>query len=192
MLDDGAKLYSAAAQVTPRDEIAKQGMRHFDQMEAPEVERPEEVFFHEKMPGENAFVMLENEKLGLAAILHFDAETFPLLCEWKCMRAGDYALGLEPTTFRGCQPQRRPCERDADLSGTGRVPGVHDHAGVYGGSRRDRPVQAGGRKGAVTPTVLRICVNENPTHSGMIRDALGFPLFFHSVWFQPGRLLVIL
>ena len=98
MLDDGAKLYSAAAQVTPRDEIAKQGMHTFDQMEAPEAERPEEVFFHEKMPGENAFVMLENEKLGLAAILHFDAKTFPLLCEWKCMRAGDYALGLEPTT----------------------------------------------------------------------------------------------
>ena len=25
-------------------------------------------------------------------------EKLPLLCEWKCMRAGEYALGLEPTT----------------------------------------------------------------------------------------------
>ena len=42
--------------------------------------------------------MLHNEKLGLAAIVHFDQKVFPLMCEWKCMRAGEYALGLEPTT----------------------------------------------------------------------------------------------
>ena len=41
--------------------------------------------------------MLHNEKLGAAAILKYDASVLPLLCEWKCMMAGDYALGLEPT-----------------------------------------------------------------------------------------------
>ena len=42
--------------------------------------------------------MLHNEKLGLAAVIRYDKSVFPLLCEWKCMRAGEYALGLEPTT----------------------------------------------------------------------------------------------
>ena len=42
--------------------------------------------------------MLHNEKLGLAAIIRFDKKVLPLMCEWKCMRAGEYALGLEPTT----------------------------------------------------------------------------------------------
>ena len=31
-------------------------------------------------------------------LIRFDGTVLPLLCEWKCMRAGDYALGLEPTT----------------------------------------------------------------------------------------------
>ena len=98
MLDEGARIYSSAAQVTPRDEIAAGGMHNYELMEAPGIERPEEVFFHRQLPDENAFVMLHNEKLQLAAILHFDAKALPILCEWKCMRAGDYALGLEPTT----------------------------------------------------------------------------------------------
>ncbi len=98
MLGAGAKLYSSAASVKPRDGIAAQGMAQYDRMEAPGIERPEECFFHEEFKDPDAFVMLHNETLQLAAIVHFDAKRFPLLCEWKCMRAGDYALGLEPTT----------------------------------------------------------------------------------------------
>jgi hypothetical protein len=56
------------------------------------------MLFPRRIQGEDAFVMIHNEALQLAAIVHFDAAVFPLLCEWKCMRAGDYALGLEPTT----------------------------------------------------------------------------------------------
>ena len=98
MLDAGAKIYSSAASVAPRDDIAAKGIDQYDLMEAPEIERPEECFFHSDFPDQSAFVMLCNEKLKLAAIVRFDPKVFPLLCEWKCMRAGDYALGLEPTT----------------------------------------------------------------------------------------------
>ena len=42
--------------------------------------------------------MLHNERMGMAAVIRSDKLVFPLLCEWKCMRAGEYALGLEPTT----------------------------------------------------------------------------------------------
>ena len=27
----------------------------------------------------------------------YDPRVLPIFCQWKCMRAGDYALGLEPT-----------------------------------------------------------------------------------------------
>lgn len=99
LLDDGARVYGSSRRVEPRDEIARQGLDKYDRMEHPGIGRPEECFFHTEEPDpERAFAMLVNEKLGMAAILRFDGRVFPLLCEWKCMMAGDYALGLEPTT----------------------------------------------------------------------------------------------
>ncbi|MDD4080852.1 MAG: aldose 1-epimerase family protein [Eubacteriales bacterium] len=98
LLDEGARVYSTAGLVSPRDEIAKSGYKDHAVIEAPGVQRPEECFFHTRHPGKEAFAMLHNENLGMAAVLHFDANALPLLCQWKCMRAGDYALGLEPTT----------------------------------------------------------------------------------------------
>lgn len=97
MLDVGAKIYSNAKVVEPRDEFAKSGMDKYDLAEEPGVGREEQCYFHTGMDKEG-FAMIHNEKLGMAAIVRFDSETFPLLCEWKCMRAGEYAMGLEPTT----------------------------------------------------------------------------------------------
>ena len=97
MLDEGARVYTSAGQIAPRDEIAQANFDKHSLMEAPGVLRPEECFFHTAHPDE-AFAMLHNEALGMAALLQFDAKALPLLCQWKCMRAGDYALGLEPTT----------------------------------------------------------------------------------------------
>lgn len=98
LLDEGARVYTSAGKITPRDEIAEANFDKLSLMEAPGVLRPEECFFHTQHPDEGAFAMLHNEKLGMAALLQFDAKAMPLLCQWKCMRAGDYALGLEPTT----------------------------------------------------------------------------------------------
>ena len=97
MLDEGARVYTSAKAVAPRDETAKGGMDRWNVMDEPTAQRPEECFFHTGQPGD-AFAMLHNEKLGVAAVVRFDGEKLPLLCEWKCMREGDYALGLEPTT----------------------------------------------------------------------------------------------
>ncbi len=98
MLDEGARVYTSAGQITPRDDTAQANFDKHSLMEAPGVLRPEECFFHTQHPDTGAYAMLHNESLGMAAILHFDAKALPLLCQWKCMRAGDYALGLEPTT----------------------------------------------------------------------------------------------
>lgn len=98
MLDEGAKVYTSARKIEPRDDIATANKAKCHLIEAPTENRPEECFFHTDEPDPKAaWAMLENEKLGAAAILTFDGTVCPLLCEWKCMMAGDYALGLEPT-----------------------------------------------------------------------------------------------
>ncbi len=98
LLDAGAQIYVSARNVQPRDETAKAGFARCHDIEAPTVNRPEECFFHTDEPDpKHAWAMLHNEALATAAILTWDAESLPLMCEWKCMMAGDYALGLEPT-----------------------------------------------------------------------------------------------
>ncbi|MDO4548153.1 MAG: aldose 1-epimerase family protein [Clostridia bacterium] len=97
MLDAGAKVYTNAANVEPRDEWAKTGPGTYDVIDEPEIGRAEQCYFHTEFKGDSGIAMIHNEKLGLAAAIEFDRKAFPILCEWKCMMAGDYALGLEPT-----------------------------------------------------------------------------------------------
>ena len=119
MLDQGALVYSGAAQVTPRDEWAEKGPGSWDVMEEPEIGRAEQCYFHTDF--DQPMVLLHNEKLGVAAAVTFDKAAFPLICQWKCMMAGDYALGLEPTVAgvmgrryareQGVMPTLKPGER---------------------------------------------------------------------------------
>ena len=97
MLDAGGKVYVSAKKCVARDDFAAAGMDTHLVMEAPEIGRDEQCYFHTQCPEKEGFAMLHNEKLGMAGIVTYDSEALPLLCQWKCMRAGDYALGLEPT-----------------------------------------------------------------------------------------------
>ena len=57
----------------------------------------ETVYFYfteEKRPK----VWMRNPKLRLAATVEYERSQFPVLSVWKCLRSGDYALGIEPTT----------------------------------------------------------------------------------------------
>ncbi len=96
MLDAGAKAYFSTDTVIPRTPFAAQELSEHQLMIAPEVGREEQCYFHSGGAG-GQFAMLHNEKLGLAVVIHYNPAQCPVLCEWKCMRAGDYALGLEPT-----------------------------------------------------------------------------------------------
>jgi len=99
MLDTGAKAYFSAGKVTPRSDFAAEGMGNYFEMEEPGCGRDEQCYYHTEQPAEGeGFAMLHNEQLGIAAIIRFDKDVLPFMCEWKCMRAGEYALGLEPTT----------------------------------------------------------------------------------------------
>lgn len=97
LLDAGARVYTSAGRVKARDDIAQAGLARWNEMEEPSAKRPEECFFHTAQPRE-AFAMVHNPVQGFACAVDYDSGALPLLCEWKCMREGDYALGLEPTT----------------------------------------------------------------------------------------------
>ena len=99
ILDAGAKAYFSAGKIESRTAFAEQGIANYFEMEEPGCGRDEQCYYHTQWPEDReAFAMLHNEKLGIAAIVRFDKEVLPLMCQWKCMRAGEYALGLEPTT----------------------------------------------------------------------------------------------
>ncbi len=98
LLNEGAVLYSGAGDVKPRDADAEKGFADWHQVEAPQPNRPEECFFHTRYDGDTAFAMLHNPAFGWAGIVRFDPNTLPILTQWKCLRSGEYALGLEPTT----------------------------------------------------------------------------------------------
>lgn len=97
MVDEGDRLYFSANTVKPRDEHAAEGIDEYDLISGPIVGNEEQCYFHTDDVQKEQFAMIHNPKLGLAAVVHYDSAKCPLLCEWKCMRAGEYVVGLEPT-----------------------------------------------------------------------------------------------
>ena len=97
MLDEGARVYFSTKNVEALTENARDNIKKYHIMEKPEDVKEEEVYYHTGESG-NDFAMLHNEKIGLAVLVEYEAAQFPILCEWKSMQSGDYALGLEPTT----------------------------------------------------------------------------------------------
>ena len=95
-IDDGARMYYSAHKAIARDEIAERGFGKYHVVEKAEIGRPEECFIHTGGDGAQ-FGMIYNAALGLAVVVHYSAGELPILCEWKCMMAGDYAIGLEPS-----------------------------------------------------------------------------------------------
>ncbi len=99
ILDSGSRVYFSTKNVEPQTDFAKQGLNMYNVIEEPENIREEQCYYHTIQDDpSNSFAMLYNPKLKIAAVVHYDAIQCPILCEWKSMQSGDYALGLEPTT----------------------------------------------------------------------------------------------
>ena len=96
MLDEGARVYFSTEKVEANGEISQQGIDRYSYIEGPEIDRPQQNYVHTGGEGRQ-FGLLHNAKLGLAAAVHCDIEDLPYFNQWKCLKAGDYALGLEPT-----------------------------------------------------------------------------------------------
>jgi len=80
-----------------RTDLAENNIHNHKKITGPIDGEPELVFFHQ--PNEkHANVILTNEQLGIRATINYDNARLPVLSQWKSMRSGDYALGIEPGT----------------------------------------------------------------------------------------------
>lgn len=79
--------------------VEVQGASHL-RFGAPVVGFEEQVYEHELAPGPDgkARARLINRQLGLGFELEHDPTEFPNFFEWVNLRAGDYVVGLEPST----------------------------------------------------------------------------------------------
>ena len=96
LVDSGARMYFSTQKAVARDDIAERSFDKYGLVENAEIGRPEECYIHTGGGGAQ-YGMIHNEALGIAVVVHYDADELPIFCEWKCMMAGDYAVGLEPS-----------------------------------------------------------------------------------------------
>ncbi|MFF4597639.1 aldose 1-epimerase family protein [Amycolatopsis sp. NPDC001319] len=95
LLDEGARFVAPVARtVWQSDSVASQGVDH-RVLPPPIPGFVEQVYEHELTSGTAAIV---NERLGLAVSVHWSQDEFPCFFEWLNLRAGNYAVGLEPST----------------------------------------------------------------------------------------------
>ena len=105
--------------VQPRNDEAKQYLDKWHQITQPVDGAQENVFFHFPAHEEDgtACVKLENPALGIGAYLKYETRHLPYLIQWKCMRSGEYALGIEPgNNLISSMPAERAAGRSVPLS----------------------------------------------------------------------------
>lgn len=112
LLAEGAQVVIPSRKATPRDETTAADTTAWDEIGAPEANKPESVWIHELAADASgrSFAAIVNRALGLGVVLDFSAKDFPHFMEWKSMGAGDYVVGLEPSNSsvyaRGWHEQR--------------------------------------------------------------------------------------
>lgn len=85
--------------VTPRDNAARRGSDLWMQLEEPQPDYAERVYFHEVEAAADgrARAAIYNDELQFGAYVEYSTAQLPNFTQWKCMRSGDYVCGLEPS-----------------------------------------------------------------------------------------------
>lgn len=97
-LSEDTRIYLGTDIVNPREEeVSKNSIDSYHKFGKPIIDCEEQVFFHScSSQSDECFAMVHNERLEFAVLIKYNPQQCPWLTEWKCMKAGDYALGLEP------------------------------------------------------------------------------------------------
>ena len=69
-------------------------------LSAPQEVCGEELYIHTQL-GDRNTLALYNEELELGMYMTYDTKNLPSVVQWKCMRAHDYVVGLEPGNTYG-------------------------------------------------------------------------------------------
>ncbi|MGI6563520.1 MAG: aldose 1-epimerase family protein [Clostridia bacterium] len=98
-LSEDTELVLPNCSSVPRDEEAAKGIKSFKTFENPVDGYKEQVFYHDLTADDNGYVtvLVKNEKLGFGVYLSYKKESLDRFIQWKSMKTGDYALGLEPS-----------------------------------------------------------------------------------------------
>jgi len=104
-ISESTKLVIDPVSTDARDEVSRIGM----EKESPCVfGKPvtgfeEQVFYHKlKSLNHKCSASLINPEINLASTIEFDDRELPNLIHWKCMDAGNYVIGVEPSN---CHPE---------------------------------------------------------------------------------------
>lgn len=123
LLSSESVLDFPSQEIKPRDAAAAAGDPH--QIESPEDQYPEQVFFHSQLKQDStgdrpmAVVQLMQPKFPIgpsgytqpvSVILSWDPRTLPQFVQWKMCGSGFYALGIEPSN---CLVNGMDWEREA-------------------------------------------------------------------------------
>ena len=92
------KFPESGTAIKPRTDEATAGLSEWNVFHKPEDDFFEHVFFHKPDADNEGYceVRLENKKIGIGAYLRYKNENLPILTQWKTIRSGEYALGIEP------------------------------------------------------------------------------------------------
>ena len=96
-LSEDLTLVFPEAQVSGRTDLARDNIHSRTIITPPIDGEPELVYFY-RLREKDAIVGLINQQLGIKAMISYDSGRLPVLSQWKSMRSGDYALGIEPGT----------------------------------------------------------------------------------------------
>ena len=102
LLAEGAQVVIPSRGATPRDDTTAADVTPWNEIGAPEANKPESVYIHELAADADggSFAAVVNRKLGLGVVIDFNVADFPHFMEWKSMGSGDYVVGLEPSNSK--------------------------------------------------------------------------------------------
>ena len=98
LLDESTRLFLSSLRSEPRSESEKEGYELYDTFTSPIHGADEQVIYH-YLSGDNnndIGIAVFNKEIGLGVAYEYSLDDFPYLTQWKSMKAGDYALGIEP------------------------------------------------------------------------------------------------
>ncbi len=99
LVREGCEVCIPSAGVTPMNAAAEKGLDEWSRISGPIDGYDENVFVHKLFKNSQGKVIagLYNPRLELGVQLTFDHATMEYMVEWKCMKSGDYVVGMFPS-----------------------------------------------------------------------------------------------
>lgn len=115
VVDNGSRLITPARSVTPRDDIARPGIKEYDRFTDPIPGYSEQVFYHDMQADDSGHVTAAivnpgfDDGKGLGVYVRYRQRELPRFIEWKMTGEDVYTVGLEPAN---CLVEGRAKERE--------------------------------------------------------------------------------